>query len=215
IGLPFEGSTMTIPSQDEFPLQVPPSARPPSPGDLYGFRLDMEAQPAWLVIRAHPDDAHLLLAVPVDDFPLAGPPDVVLPSGPADPPRSARCGQALWLPAGHLLSPLRVGTVSEEGGRLVRRQVAGLARGPAVATPDQERADRSPSYENWLAAVDQARRRLQARVEEGRPLLRLAELSSVPPPELSPLPLGRERQKREAGAERYLEMPIGGGKLVL
>src|SRR5262245_36477151 len=118
---------------------------PPAPGDLYVFRLDAEVAPAWLVVRAHPDDSHLLLSVPVDDFPWAGPPDVILPQG-----RTARCGQALWVPAGHLLPALRAGSVPEDVVRLVRRKVAELARGQVIATEQQQRADHDPAYEGWL-----------------------------------------------------------------
>ncbi len=203
---------MTFPSRSESPRQRPagPVAeqhlKRPALGDLYLFRLDTEIEPKWLILRAHPDDPYLLLAVPVDDFPLAGPPDEVLPPGAEGRPQVARCGQALWLPAGHLLPPLRSGTVPEEAVRLVRRKIAELARGQVVATAAQELADHEPSYERWLSGVEQARRRLQDRVAGGRPLLRLAELAPAPPPGLA---------ARAGGEERYLEVLVGGGKLVL
>ncbi|MBI1918223.1 MAG: hypothetical protein HYS12_26320 [Planctomycetes bacterium] len=203
---------MTLPSRSESPRQRPAGtagerhSKSPAPGDFYRFRLDTGTEPEWLIVRAHPDDPQLLLVVPVDDFPLAGPPDEVLPPGPGDRPRVARCGQALWLPAGHLLPPLQAGTVPEEVVRLVRRKIAELARGQVVATAKQQLADHDPSYERWLAGVEQARRRLQARVDEGRPLLRLAELAPEPPPGLAAL---------AGGEERYLALPVGGGKLVL
>jgi hypothetical protein len=142
-------------------------SEPPAPGDLYFFPLDTGREPEWLVVRAHPDDPQLLLTVPMDPFPVAGPPDEVLPPGPAGAPRTARCGQGLWLPAGHLLASLRVGTVSDEAVRLVRRKVAELARGQVIATPEQQLADHDPSYESWLAGIELARRRLQARLEGG------------------------------------------------
>src|SRR5947208_4386093 len=187
----MRASTMTLPSRSESPRQLPagPVAdqppKLPGLGDLYLFRLDTEIEPAWLIVRAHPDDPQLLLVVPVDDFPLAGPPDEVLPPGREGRPQVARCGQALWLPAGHLLPPLWAGTVPEEIVRMVRRKIAELARGQVVATTEQELADHDPSYERWLAGVEQARRRLQARVDGGRPLLRLAELAPAPPSELA------------------------------
>src|SRR5262249_17985217 len=143
---------------------------------------------------------------PVDDFPLAGPPDEILPPGREGRPQVARCGQALWLPAGHLLPPLWAGTVPEEVVQLVRRKIAKLARGQVGATTEQELADHDPAYERWLAGVEQARRRLQIRIDGGRPLLRLAELAPVPPSGLAAL----------AGEEtRYLEVLVGGGKLIL
>src|SRR5206468_1738564 len=71
---------------------------------------------------------------------------------------------------------------------------------------EQELADHDPSYERWLAGVEQARRRLQARVDGGRPLLRLAELAPAPPSELAAL---------GGGEKRYLEVLVGGGKLIL
>ncbi|HKB37706.1 MAG TPA: hypothetical protein VKD72_14760 [Gemmataceae bacterium] len=186
------------------------SAGPPAPCDLYVFHLDVEVAPVWLVVRAHPDDSHLLLAVPVDDFPLAGPPDVLLPQG-----RTARCGQALWLPAGHLLPPLQTGLASEEVVRLVRRKVAELARGQVVATEEQVNTDHDPAYEGWLAAVEQARRRLQERVSEAKPLLRLAELSPDLPPELISATREDATTTDVTTSARYLELCIGTGKLFL
>src|SRR5437763_1599639 len=76
---PTRASTMTLPSRSESPRPLPvgPVAEQhpklPAPGDLYLFRLDTEIEPEWLIVRAHPDDPQLLLVVPVDDFPLAGP----------------------------------------------------------------------------------------------------------------------------------------------
>src|SRR5205823_2069089 len=75
---PARVPTMTFSSRSESPRPVHAGAserhpKPPAPGDLYRFHLDTGSEPEWLVVRAHPDDLQLLLTVPVDPFPLAGP----------------------------------------------------------------------------------------------------------------------------------------------
>src|SRR4051812_7005429 len=81
--------------------QAGPRAGPPGPGDLYVFPLDVEAALEWLVVLEHPDDRGLLLAVPADDFPLAGTPDVAVAREQAGRPLTVRCGEGLWLSAAH------------------------------------------------------------------------------------------------------------------
>jgi hypothetical protein len=136
------------------------------PGDLYRFPLgsETEAAPEWLLVRTHPDDPHLLLAVPVDEFPLAGVPDVVLPAELVRRRLAARCGQGQWIPADHLVPPLRVGAVPVTVVQMVRRKVAELARGHVSASEEQQRTDLDPAYGAWMAQVEEARERLRNHV---------------------------------------------------
>jgi hypothetical protein len=136
----------------------------PGPGDLYRFHLGTDAAPEWLVVRTHPDDPQLLLAVPVDDFPLAGVPDIVLPPELLPRPLTARCGQGQWVPAGHLVPPQRVGVVPAAVVQMVRRKVADLARGQVSASEEQQGTDLDPEYGAWMAQVEEARERLRNHV---------------------------------------------------
>jgi hypothetical protein len=203
---------------------------PPSPGDLYVFRLVSEAALEWLVVLEHPDDRVLLLVVPVDDHPLTGTPDVALPREVIHRPLTARCGQGAWLPAGQFRPRLRVGALPEPALRLVRQKVADLARGRISASEAQRGADLDPEYEEWLAVVEQAREQLQAALDEAGTLVLFETLSRQPPPELAAEPqlaLAAEEgdtlvTKLEAAAEdavagiRYHQVPgAEPGKLFL
>src|SRR5262249_40152713 len=109
----------------------------------------------------------------------------------------------------------RTGSASEDVVRLVRRKVAELARGQVLATEEQVSADHDPAYEGWLVAVEQARRRLQERVSEGKPLLHLDELSPDPPSELVSATREEATTTDASTSSRYLELGIGTGRLFL
>uniref|UniRef100_A0A7C4QQ30 Uncharacterized protein n=1 Tax=Schlesneria paludicola TaxID=360056 RepID=A0A7C4QQ30_9PLAN len=137
----------------------------PSPGDLYVFdvgRDDVGVE--WLVVRVHPDDSEMYLVVPVDDFPLAGTPDLVLPEDRVGRPMIVRGGEADWFPRSLFTPKFRVGALPDDVLLLVRKLMADLARG-RVAAPADPTVDGDPEYEDWLADVAQARENLLARAE--------------------------------------------------
>lgn len=133
----------------------------PSPGDFYVFDTGDEVGIEWLVVRAHPDDPDLILLAPIDDFPLAGTPDLVLP---VERPMTVRCGQTDWFPKSLFTQRLRVGTIPDDVIALVKRRLADLARGRAI-TPTDPSVDFDPEYEDHMDNVEKARLTLLGRAE--------------------------------------------------
>lgn len=206
--------------------------RAPAPGDLCLLGSSAENALEWLVVRAHPDDPNILLAVPTDDFPLVGTPDVPLPADVAGRLLIARCGAAIWLPTAAFLPQSRLGVIPEETLRLVRRAMADLARGRSEGDATQRQADVDPEYEVWMARVEQAGEQLQSRAD--RPPVALgtvltferlatetpAELRSQRPQALAAEPGGSLvsalNDALDAGEVRYYELVLRtGGKLIL
>lgn len=133
----------------------------PSPGDLYVFDAGDEVGIEWLVVRSHPDDPDLILLAPIDDCPLTGTPDLVLPAEHVGRPMTVRCGQTDWVPQSLFSPSCRVGTIPDDVVALVKRRLADLARGRAL-TSEGPAADFDPEYEDWMAEVAQAREALVA-----------------------------------------------------
>jgi hypothetical protein len=216
-------------AREPFPADDP--SRPPTPGDLYVFHCATDAGLEWMIVREHPDEPDLLLAVPADDFPLVGTPDVVLPVGRS---LTARYGESAWLPKRAFVSRLRVGAVPPDALVLVRRKLADLARGRISATDDQREADIDPEYEEWMDLVQQSRELLGQRLDRTPSdfgvVIPFTQLRGTPPIEFeSARPralaaesgsglladLGQALALAESGI-RYYEFPNGdGGKLVL
>lgn len=204
----------------------------PSPGDLYVFDAGDEVGIEWLVVRAHPDDPELILLAPIDDFPLAGTPDLVLPAESVGRPMTVRCGETDWFPKSLFTPRLRVGTISDDVVAMVKRRLADLARGRAL-TPELPAADFDPEYEDQMAEVAQARVALLARSERVHPTLLhvvpFVTLEKAPPQPLACAPefsmaaeaggalfgdLGQAIASRDD--VRYHEVPdVPGGRLIL
>jgi hypothetical protein len=204
----------------------------PSPGDLYVFDAGNEVGIEWLVVRAHPDDPELILLAPIDDFPLAGTPDLVLPAERVGRLMIVRCGQTDWFPKSLFTPRLRVGTIPDDVVALVKRRLADLARGRAL-TSKVPAADFDPEYEDQMAEFAQARVALLARSERVPPaslhVVPLVTLDKTPPhplactPELSMAAedggalfadLGQAIASRDD--VRYHEVPnVPGGRLFL
>ncbi len=127
----------------------------PVPGDLYVFEAGEYVGLEWLVVRFHPDDSSMLLLAPVDDFPLAGTPDLILPSDSVGRPLTVRCGETDWFPASLCESRLRVGAIPEKILGLVRQRLADFARGRSLGAGDPS-IDLDPEYEEWIGEVAQA-----------------------------------------------------------
>jgi hypothetical protein len=170
------------------PTLTPTAALTPTPGDLYVFDTGQEVAIEWLVVRAHPDDPDLILLAPVDDFPLAGTPDLVLPVERVGRPMTVRCGETDWFPRALFQPDLRVDTIPDDLLALVRRRLADLARGRAL--PEAQAIDLDPEYEDWLAEVAQARSTLLARAELSQ--LTLRQPTPAPADRLPELALAAE-----------------------
>jgi hypothetical protein len=105
----------------------------------------------WAIVHIHPDDPELVCAVPVDDGPLIGSPDVDL-SDLAGRPLAARCGQGAWLPIS-LFTPRERCASLLPGEAFARASavLAKLARGQAV--PNRESVDLDPEYEEEMGDI--------------------------------------------------------------
>lgn len=136
----------------------------PSPGDLYVLDAGQEIGIEWLVVRRHPDDPKLILLAPVDDFPLAGTPDLILPDDGAGRSMTVRCGETDWFPETLCIAQLHVGTISGEGLALVARRLADLVHGRRL-TSEVPESDFDPEYEDRMAEIARARVALLARPE--------------------------------------------------
>ncbi len=204
----------------------------PSPGDLYVFDAGEEVGIEWLVVRAHPDDPELILLAPIDDFPLAGTPDLVLPADRVGRPMTVRCGQTDWFPKSLFTPRLRVGTIPDDVVALVKRRLADLARGRTLSS-QVPAADFDPEYEDQMAEVARARVALLARSERVHPVslhvVPFVTLDKAPPHPLACTPefsmaaedggalfadLGQAIGARDD--VRYHEVPdVPGGRLFL
>lgn len=204
----------------------------PSPGDLYVFDAGDEVGIEWLVVRTHLDDPDLILLAPIDDCPLTGTPDLVLPADRVGRPMTVRCGQTDWFPKSLFTPRLRVGTISDDVVAMVKRRLADLARG-RVLTPEVPAADFDPEYEGQMAEVAQARVALLARSERVTPaslhVVPFVTLDKAPPHPLACTPefsmaaedggalfadLGQAIASRDD--VRYHEVPeVPGGRLFL
>jgi hypothetical protein len=171
------------------PTLTPTAALTPTPGDLYVFDTGQDVAIEWLVVRAHPDDPDLILLAPVDDFPLAGTPDLVLPVERVGRPMTVRCGETDWFPRSLFTPDLRVDSIPDDLLALVRRRLADLARGRALE-PQAPTIDLDPEYEDWLAEVAQARSTLLARAELSQ--LTLRQPTPAPADRLPELALAAE-----------------------
>ncbi|WP_020473482.1 hypothetical protein [Zavarzinella formosa] len=173
--------------------QSPPTVNSdvPAVGDLYVFDAGDDVALEWLVVRFHPDDSSLLLLAPADDFPLAGPPDIVLPETLVGRRLTIRCGETDWFPADFCESRLRVGAVPEQAISSVRQRLADLVRGRPVEPADRS-ADFDPEYEEWIGDVSRARSGLLVRSELPKTprddIILLSSLSSATPPSLAYAP---------------------------
>jgi hypothetical protein len=203
-----------------------------APGDLYIFDVGQDVGLEWLVVRIHPDDSELLLLAPTDDFPLAGTPDLILPSEIVGRPLTVRCGETDWFPASVCSSRLRVGVVPEYALGLVRQRLADLARGRAIPTEDAS-VDFDPEYEEWIVEIARARGSLLARAEiaemDALNILPMASLSTTLPAQLASTPefalaadtggtlfAVLDKALAEPGDVRYHEVPdVPGGTLFL
>jgi hypothetical protein len=204
----------------------------PTPGELFVFEAGEDVGLEWLVVRFHPDDPNLLLLAPMDDFPLAGTPDLPLPHDLVGRPLTVRCGETDWFPAGFCSPRLRAGAIPERALSLVRQRLADLARGRTTATGDGS-VDFDAEYEEWIREVARARAALLARaaVPDAKSLdvVPVASLSTSPPPRFAPTPevsLAAEtggtlfaelgKALAEPGDVKYHEVPdVPGGKLFL
>ncbi len=122
---------------------------------LYGFKLDTDYSVEWLAVAERPEDG-LILLVPCDDTPMVSKCDVPIRSArPArQSPMFARCGVATWVTTEDITrnQPIRFGVADAAETILVRRTVAGLARG---IVPEGETAtDNDPEYWRLTAELE-------------------------------------------------------------
>lgn len=109
----------------------------------YGFE--------WLVVNTHPDDANLILLVPVDTTPLLGVCDC---EGFVEPLYRCRCGFSVWAARERLSTQWRINSQWVETAERCRRILAALARGQEIpATQDQKNTEADPNYEELIAAA--------------------------------------------------------------
>lgn len=213
------------------PPQTVEVARPrPASGDLYVLGTAEDAAVEWLVVREHPDDPNLILLAPADDFSLAGASDEILPVEVIGRPLVVRCGESCWVPAAACPERLRVGTLSEEAVRLVRRHLAAVARGESMAG-DSGQDDADPDYVAWMELVARSREGVQRReddraADEGT-LILVGQFSPTPPSDWAPKPqlslaakssgplLAALDSALAAAEPRFQELDVQGSRLLL
>lgn len=149
-------------TQPERPNDWPPG---PSAGDLYVFSSPIPASIEWLVVRPHLDDPSLILMAPADDFPLVGQSDVPLEAEFIDRPLTVRCGESTWIPATACREDLRVGFIPDEAVSLVRKKLAGLARGSLTEEPGAIQIEADPEYISWMQTLALAREDIERRID--------------------------------------------------
>lgn len=117
------------------------------PGDVYVLPCGVNITVEWFVVRVHPDDATLVLVVPLDDFPLIGSDDIDVTG--YRPTWRARCRFSVWIPRSICEPRLRTDCIPQELPK-IRTRLADLARGrSSVATTSQQNVDDDIAYENW------------------------------------------------------------------
>jgi hypothetical protein len=121
----------------------------------------------WALLLLHPDDHELVSAVPLDDSPLIGTPDVDL-SRFAGRPLVARCNHGTWLPTA-LFTPRErcASRLPGEAFAEIRGMMADMARGRPLFS--RESVDLDPNYEDNMLQVGTAAH--EAEQLEAGPLL--------------------------------------------
>lgn len=135
----------------------------------------------WLIVKAHPDDAKLLFAVPADDNPEIGCADIAVPNEHPWGPMSVRCGFGIWLDADLLDAPRRTGVVSHEMLAAVRMVLGQLVAGTLQSTSEQILLDSDLDFLAWLAEVDSAREAASAWLAQAGQVVRHAEMATEVP----------------------------------
>jgi hypothetical protein len=159
---------------------------PLRPGDLV-IVPTRSAVRHWLLVKSHPDDAHIVFAVPADDNPEVGPSDYALPTDNLLAPLTLRAGAGVWLDIDLLETDQRSGTLGEEVLAPVRMLLGRLAAGTLKATPEQLATACHPEYLAWLGALEEARNAVSAWQEETGSVWQLTEVAPEPPIVLRPL----------------------------
>jgi hypothetical protein len=157
---------------------------PAAPGDVYALRGLGLDDLGWLVVRSHAEQPNQLFAVPVDDNPQWGTPDVPLPGE-----QVARCGEGAWVSAELLPDQQRVDVVPEELLHQVRAGVAALAAGEFNGDPERRAADDDPNYQRWMRRVGRAREKLEQRADSPGQVLSFLAFREAPPEYAAQTPL--------------------------
>ena len=129
-------------------------------GELYLFPVDLEIAMTVAALFSHPDDKKLWFGVPVDDFPLAGPVDLVVKEQGGRAPQVLRCNFGMWLKEEDLKKARLVGLLEEERIFDARRLLQAMVRGNLVVSEEAAEIEESEGYEEWEGQLEDAREEL-------------------------------------------------------
>jgi hypothetical protein len=148
---------------------------PPEPGDIYLAPSRQAAIVDWAVIQPHPDNASLLYFVPVDDHPLVGAGDVVVPRRTAGSRLVLRCGDGLWAQSDHFDVRLWTGRIGQEYVQAARQTLAKMVRGSLAISAARLENEADPEYDDWMREVSVARQALEQWLEDAGYVVPLSE----------------------------------------
>ncbi len=154
---------------------------PPEPGDIYLAPSRQAAIVDWAVIQPHPDNASLLYFVPVDDHPLVGAGDVVVPRRAAGSRLVLRCGDGLWAQCAHFDVSLWSGRIGPEYVQAARQTLARIVRGSLEISAARVENEADPEYDDWMREVSVARQALEQWIEDAGYVVLLSEFRDSGP----------------------------------
>lgn len=132
------------------------AAREPRPGDLLEFRVDLEEQILWALLRQHPKEPGHFLAVPVDDRHLLGGPDLRIRATAPFGPLTLRCGESRWIDPSRLERGRLWGYLEPSDVARARGQIAAVVSGNIICLPSQVEVSASREYDDWMVRVRSA-----------------------------------------------------------
>lgn len=136
------------------------------PGEVFLCRATRDEPLAWAVVDVHPKNRGLCRAAPVDDHPLAGSDDVVLPDGVT----VVRGAGSVLVRSDAFEPALRVAVLPEAALVEVRRRRDEFSVGARRVSWRERQAEDDPEYRSWQTALGGAGARLDASARRAKVL---------------------------------------------
>lgn len=120
------------------------------PGDLHVFPLGCDGLAGWVLLKHHPEEEGLILAVPADEEPLVGPMDVrAAPTRPGEGSLVMRCNRARWVREEDLWWCAAEGRVPRHDRVRALSRLQALVEGTIPDEPEREEEEDSEAYRWW------------------------------------------------------------------
>ena len=180
---------------------------PLGPGHLIVIPTKKNLVIHWLIVKRHPEESQLLFAIPCDDNPTVGAPDIRISEDHPWGPLTLRCSFGIWLDTELIGQPKWSGRFGEETLRQVEKVLNQLATGSLTSSDEQSFLFSDPDFLDWLDEVEDSRRAAMEWMEKQGMVFRFLDLAMEAPKGLRPL------EKTLSNREPFLSMAAEGGGL--